>query len=162
MSEAPSGGTGAKWNELCECNACGGPASAAARSGTTASFRPSGFRAPPFAEVSGCLRLRALRPQRTAAHPRAAAAKFAYKSFSCGLACAAAVLPACECLLLQCSYYETAAKGNVCKSVGRCSLSVPQREAAAPPDAASVTPTRGYTLRRCRLFAFSTKHLITA
>ena len=52
ISEAPSGGTDAKRSELCERNACGGPASAAARSITTKSLCPAGLRTPPFAAAS--------------------------------------------------------------------------------------------------------------
>ena len=43
-NRAPSGGTDAKCSELCERNACGDRHTAAARSGTTALFRPSGLR----------------------------------------------------------------------------------------------------------------------
>ena len=51
-SEAHSGGTDAKCSESRERNACGGPASAAARSITTKSFCPAGLRTPSFATVS--------------------------------------------------------------------------------------------------------------
>ena len=59
-------------------------------------FAKSDLRAQVAVQMDGDLRLRALCPQRTAAHPRAAAAKLTYKSFSCGLACAATALLTCE------------------------------------------------------------------
>ena len=51
MNKARNGGTDAKRSELCKRNACGGCPTAAARSGTTASFRHTGLQKLPSAEV---------------------------------------------------------------------------------------------------------------